>query len=192
MNATCENMNPKAEVYSNCASKICSNSDEDSEGDSTDDQSMLNYIISFFCFNILFFTFSYYSLDEDEDVDEKVKFFVRLCGDVFVEVLSYGERRRLMKLERVGRRFHRCIDGFFAKTPIIRQNLILITDFWFVYFNDFFWYIRSLHTVARERAHIRKFLIKNYPENTFKMVKIKNFLPLVLTGISIRPAINFH
>ena len=54
MNATCENMNPKAEVYSNCASKICSNSDEDSEGDSTDDQSMLNYIISSFCFNLLF------------------------------------------------------------------------------------------------------------------------------------------
>ena len=99
-----------------------------------------------------FFTFSYYSLDEDEDVDEKIKFFgkpvitkaalqqinnglkiVRLCGDVFVEVLSYGERRRLIKLERVGRRFHRCTEAFFAKTPIIRLNLILITDFWFVF-----------------------------------------------------------
>ena len=56
MNVTCEDGNAKDEIYlySNCGSKICSDSDEHSECDNTDDQSMLNYIISFFCLNILF------------------------------------------------------------------------------------------------------------------------------------------
>ena len=53
------------------------------------------------------------------------QFFVSLCGDVLSDVLSFGSRRRLDKLERIGRRFHRIVGNFFHKTPSIWLNLTL-------------------------------------------------------------------
>ena len=49
-----------------------------------------------------------------------IKFFVRLCGDVIVDVFHYANRRQLTKLARVGRRFHLIIENFFGETPIFR------------------------------------------------------------------------
>ena len=52
--------------------------------------------------------------------DENGGFFVRLCRDVLLEVLFFGNRRRLIKLEGVGRRFHQIIDNFIKEKPFLR------------------------------------------------------------------------
>ena len=58
-----------------------------------------------------------------QTVEETVCFFVRLCHDVVFEVLSFGNRRQLTKLERVGRRFHRIAENYFDKAPFLLLNL---------------------------------------------------------------------
>ena len=55
--------------------------------------------------------------------EEVITFFVRLCGDVLVEVLCFAERRRLTKFERIGRRFHLISKNFFAEIPFLRLSL---------------------------------------------------------------------
>ena len=52
--------------------------------------------------------------------DENGGFFVRLCLDVLLEALLFGNRRRLIKLEGVGRRFHQIIDNFIKEKPFLR------------------------------------------------------------------------
>ena len=44
---------------------------------------------------------------------------MRICIDALLEVLGYGDRRRLIKLERIGRRYHRLIENFFKEAPFI-------------------------------------------------------------------------
>ena len=62
----------------------------------------------------------------------KLKFFIFsafhrkqfvLCNDVLLEVLLFGNRRQLTKLELVGRRAHWMIEAFFAETPLLRLKL---------------------------------------------------------------------
>ena len=60
---------------------------------------------------------------QNEEKDGGFEFIVRLCSDVFLEVLIFGERRRLTKLERVGRRFHLNIENFFRERPFLRLGL---------------------------------------------------------------------
>ena len=78
---------------------------------------------SFFVFshiNINIFCFiSSLTLNEGNNAPE---FIVRLCMDALLEVLGYGDRRRLIKLERIGRRYHRMIENFFNEAPFIRIN----------------------------------------------------------------------
>ena len=50
-------------------------------------------------------------------------FFVRLCHDSLIEVLSHGDRRELGHLERVGRRLHRTIENFFCERPFLLKNI---------------------------------------------------------------------
>ena len=57
--------------------------------------------------------------------DDDAERFVLLCYDVLLEVLRYGNRRRLVKLSRVGRRFHQIIERYFGKTPFLRLKLYL-------------------------------------------------------------------
>ena len=59
------------------------------------------------------------------EVRKLEQFFVSLCADVLSDVLRFGNRHRLAKLERIGRRFHRIVENFFNKTPLIRLNLEL-------------------------------------------------------------------
>ena len=59
------------------------------------------------------------------EMRELEQFFVSLCADVLSDVLRFGNRHRLAKLERIGRRFHRIVENFFHKTPLIRLNLEL-------------------------------------------------------------------
>ena len=52
-----------------------------------------------------------------------MEFLVLLCGDILVEVLRYGNRYKLVQLEKVGRRLHLIVEGFFENTPFIRLTL---------------------------------------------------------------------
>ena len=52
-----------------------------------------------------------------------LEFFVHLCYDVFLEVVRFGNRRRLCKLERIGRRIHRMISIDFSEAPFVRIGL---------------------------------------------------------------------
>ena len=63
-----------------------------------------------------------FDLSEMRKLDQ---FFVSLCGDVLSDVLRFGTRRRLAKLERIGRRFHRFIENFFYNTPFIHLDFEL-------------------------------------------------------------------
>ena len=60
-----------------------------------------------------------------KEIHKLEKYFVSLCQDVILEVLSFGNRRRLAKLERVGRRFHWNIEDFFGMIPFLSLNLLL-------------------------------------------------------------------
>ena len=60
---------------------------------------------------------------QNEEEDGELEFIVRLCHDVFLEVLIFGERRRLTKLERVGRQFHLTTEHFFRERPFLRLGL---------------------------------------------------------------------
>ena len=60
---------------------------------------------------------------QNYEQEDAFGFIVRLCHDVFLEVLIFGDRRRLTKLERVGRRFHLCIENFFREKPFLRLGL---------------------------------------------------------------------
>ena len=59
------------------------------------------------------------------EMRELEQFFVSLCADVLSDVFRFGNRHRLAKLERVGRRFHRIVGNFFYKAPFIHLDLEL-------------------------------------------------------------------
>ena len=44
-----------------------------------------------------------------------------------MDVLCWGDRRRLAKLERIGRRFHCSVVKFFREIPFLRLNFELRT-----------------------------------------------------------------
>ena len=60
-----------------------------------------------------------------EEIRKRETYFVSLCRDVLLEVLCYGDRRWLTKLERVGRRFHWMAENFFSARPFLRIDLSL-------------------------------------------------------------------
>ena len=60
---------------------------------------------------------------QNEEEDGGFKFIVRLCSDVLLEALVFGDRLRITKLERVGRRFHLIIENFFKERPFLRFSL---------------------------------------------------------------------
>ena len=57
--------------------------------------------------------------------EDNAEFFLVLCHDVFLEVIHWGNRRQLIKLERVGQRFHSNVERFFSKTPFLRLVLLI-------------------------------------------------------------------
>ena len=59
------------------------------------------------------------------------EYFISICNDVLVEVLSFGSRLRLGKLECVGRRFNWTVENFFAECPSIRLSFDLTGYFIF-------------------------------------------------------------
>ena len=53
---------------------------------------------------------------------KEFEFFVILCGDVLLEVLHFGNRRQLIKLERIGQRIHHIIEYYLVERPFLRLN----------------------------------------------------------------------
>ena len=60
--------------------------------------------------------------------------FVVLCNDVLLQVLQHGNRRQLVKLQRIGRRFHKMIEVYFRDKPFLRLNFRLAPGF-FLFFS---------------------------------------------------------
>ena len=73
--------------------------------------------------------FLYRKIDKNGN-GKAIEFFVILCGDVLLEVLCWGDRRRLAKLEQIGRRFHWTVLRFFDEVPLLRSSLELRT--WYI------------------------------------------------------------
>ena len=61
----------------------------------------------------------------DTKREELVQFVVRVCSDVFLEVLYWGDRRHLIKLEKIGRRLHWLIDGRFKRAPFLCLDIYI-------------------------------------------------------------------
>ena len=58
--------------------------------------------------------------NEEEDLTE---FYLNLYLDVLLEVLRFGDRYRLAKLERTGLRLHQIIENYFSEKPFLSLNL---------------------------------------------------------------------
>ena len=55
--------------------------------------------------------------------DDGIGFYLTLSLDVLFEVLRFGDRHRLTKLERVGRRLHHLVEKWFGEMPFLRLDL---------------------------------------------------------------------
>lgn len=55
-----------------------------------------------------------------------ISFRVALCTDVFMELLCFGDRRCLAKLETIGQRFHRIVNFYFGACPFLRLDLSMM------------------------------------------------------------------
>lgn len=70
---------------------------------------------------------------QNEGEKGEFEFIVRLCNDVIVEALLFGGRRRITKLERIGRRFHRINEKFFRESPFLRLGLKIDPLYLFIF-----------------------------------------------------------
>ena len=50
------------------------------------------------------------------------RFFVRICRDVLLQILIFGNRHCLTKLEFIGKRVHRTIEHYYKKSPCLRYD----------------------------------------------------------------------
>ena len=74
--------------------------------------------------------FTFFSiLKPYEEDDGEIEFYLTLCFDVILEVIQFGDRRRLTKMERVGRRFHHLIEKWFGEKPFLHLDMRL--EHWF-------------------------------------------------------------
>ena len=66
----------------------------------------------------------------------KLEFIACLCHYVLLKTLLYGNRRRITKLERVGRRLHRIIENFFKQIPFLRLSIEVDPPYFLNIFNE--------------------------------------------------------
>ena len=57
---------------------------------------------------------------QNEAEGDDFKFIVRCCHKILLEVLLFGDRRMLAKLERIGRQFYRITEDSFEQRPFLR------------------------------------------------------------------------
>ena len=55
----------------------------------------------------------------------KLDFPVHLCSDVLLELLRFGTRCNLARIEPIGRRFHRLIELYLRKAPFLFLSMQL-------------------------------------------------------------------
>ena len=55
----------------------------------------------------------------------KLHFPVHLCSDVLTELLRFGKRCQLVRIEPIGRRFQRIIEFHLRKAPFLLLNMLL-------------------------------------------------------------------
>ena len=102
-------------------------------------------------------------LRKKKDKGDRVRFFVRLCSDVLLEALGWGNRRQLTALEELGKRFHWLIDRCFEGAPFLLFDLYIVPLH--------FWYIfgvittRYSSTLLPHRQSLRNLLIIEYYMN---------------------------
>ena len=77
------------------------------------------------------------SLRPNNDEEEAIEFYLRICSDVLFEVFRFGSRRKLAKLERIGRRFHWLVEKWFLDVPFLRLNLELRPPSGYLFFFSF-------------------------------------------------------
>ena len=78
------------------------------------------------------FLFLIFSVLQPHKADDgAIEFYLKFCFDVLLEVLQFGDRRRLTKLEGVGRRFHYLVEKLFGETPFLRLDIKLLHRFVF-------------------------------------------------------------
>ena len=65
------------------------------------------------------------SLRPNNDKEEAIEFYLSLCFDVLFEVFRFGNRCKLVKLERIGRRLHCLVEKCFLDVPFLRLKLVL-------------------------------------------------------------------
>ena len=65
------------------------------------------------------------------EAEKKFEFIVRLCNDVLLEALHFGDRRWLSKFESAGRRFHLIIENCLNQMPFLRVDIEI--DPWFLH-----------------------------------------------------------
>ena len=73
--------------------------------------------------------FYFFRILKPYEEDEAVEFYLKFCCDVIFEVLQFGDRYRLTKLEGVGRRFHHLVEKWFGEMPFLRLNIRLEPGF---------------------------------------------------------------
>ena len=78
-------------------------------------------------------------------------FFISICDDVLLEVLSSGNRKQLIILTKNGKRFSRLVDCFFVRAPFLRMNVIW-KDLWFILHT----YSRIIHVWIRTLVRRKK------------------------------------
>ena len=83
--------------------------------------------------------FNFSSSFRQDDEEEAIEFYLRLCFDVLFEVFRFGCRRKLTKLERVGHRFHWIIEKYFPDVPFLRLDLELKPRFVFAFLSIHWW-----------------------------------------------------
>ena len=82
-------------------------------------------ITNFKSLDYQFMFFSILQPYEYEEDDGAIEFYLKFCFDVLLEVLQFGDRRRLTKLERVGRRLHHLVEKWFGEMPFLRLDIRL-------------------------------------------------------------------
>ena len=67
-----------------------------------------------------------FSPPHKNEKDELAEFYLNLCFDVLLEVLRFGDRYRLAKLERTGLRLQQIIEDYFSEKPFLSLNLEIV------------------------------------------------------------------
>ena len=82
-------------------------------------------------------TDSFFSpLRQNNDKEEAIELYLRICSDVLFEVFRFGSRCKLAKLERIGRRFHWLIEKWFLDVPFLRLHLKLYPTGYLFFFSS--------------------------------------------------------